>query len=101
MLRSEYFLYAFFLNSSVADMDFIGTPAVLTFNGSTPLQCSQVDITNDEIVENNETFFVQLGSSDDAINISVSSATVTITDDDCEYWIVLPSRCCCCCLSDA
>ena len=81
-------------------MDFIGTPAVLTFNGSTPLQCSQVVITNDEIVENIETFFVQLGSSDDAINISVSSATVTITDDDCEYWIVLPSRCCCC-LSDA
>ena len=51
-----------------------------------PDQCSQVDITNDEIVENDETFFVQLGSSDDAINISVSSATVTITDDDCEYW---------------
>ena len=44
-----------------------------------------MDITNDEIVENDETFFVQLGSSDDAINISVSSATVTITDDDCEY----------------
>ena len=69
------------------------TSAVLTFNGRTPLQCSQVDITNDEIVENDETFFVQLGSSDDAINIFVSSATVTITDDDCEYWIVLPARC--------
>ena len=74
-------------------MDFIDTSAVLTFNESTPLQCSQVDITNDEIVENDETFFVQLGSSDDAINIFVSSATVTITDDDCEYWIVLPARC--------
>ena len=70
---------------SAVGIDFIGTPAVLTFNGSTPLQCSPVVITNDEIVENNETFFVQLGSSDDAINIFVSSATVTITDDDCEY----------------
>ena len=81
-------------------MDFIDTSAVLTFNGSTPLQCSPVVITNDEIVENNETFFIQLGSLDDAINISVSSATVTITDDDCEYWNVLPSRCCSC-LGDA
>ena len=65
------------------------TSAVLTFNGSTPLQCSQVDITNDEIVENNETFFIQLGSTGDPVNISLDSATVAITDDDCEYWIVL------------
>ena len=74
---------------SAAGIDFIGTPAVLTFNGSTPLQCSQVDITNDEIVENNETFFVQLGSTGDLVNISLDSATVTITDDDCENWIVI------------
>ena len=66
-------------------MDFINTSVVLTFIASTLLQCSLVVITNDDIVENNETFFVQLGSSDDAVNISVSSATVTITDDDCEY----------------
>ena len=82
------------LDTSVAGMDFIDISAVLTFNASTPLQCSQVIITNDEIVENNETFFVQLESSDDAVNISISSATVTIADEDCEYWIVLPSRCC-------
>ena len=76
-------------------MDFIDTSAVLTFNGSTPLQCSQVDITNDVIVENNETFFVQLGSTGDLVNISLDSATVTITDDDCENWIVMTLKMIC------
>jgi len=74
--------------ASVADVDFITTSAVLTFNASTPLQCDQVIIINDSILENNETFFVQLESTDDVVNVSLNSAPVTIIDDDCEFWII-------------
>ena len=69
-------------------MDFITTSAVLTFNASTSLQCDQVIIINDSILENNETFFVQLESSDDVVTVSLNSAPVTIIDDDCEFWII-------------
>ena len=69
-------------------MDFITTSAVLTFNASTSLQCDQVIIIDDGILENNETFFVQLESSDDVVTVSLNSAPVTIIDDDCEFWII-------------
>jgi len=82
----QYLVYIHFV-TSVADVDFITTSAVLTFNASTPLQCDQVIIINDSILENNETFFVQLESTDDAVtvNVSLNSAPVTIIDDDCEF----------------
>jgi len=82
----QYLVYIHFI-ISVADVDFITTSAVLTFNASTPLQCDQVIIINDGILENNETFIVQLESSDDAVNVSLNSrsAPVTIIDDDCEF----------------
>ena len=79
---------------SIADMDFIDTSAVLTFNASMSLQCGQVTIRNDNVCEIDETFFVQLESSDGGVNISLNVATVTITDDDdcSEYWIFWPSK---------
>ena len=83
----QYLVYIHFV-ISVADVDFITTSAVLTFNASTSLQCDQVIIINDGILENNETFFVQLESSDDVVTVSLNSAPVTIIDDDCEFWII-------------
>ena len=80
----QYLVYIHFV-TSVADVDFITTSAVLTFNASTSLQCDQVIIINDGILENNETFFVQLESSDDAVNVSLNSAPVAIIDDDGEF----------------
>jgi len=80
----QYLICIHFI-TSVADVDFITTSAVLTFNASTPLQCDQVIIVNDGILENNETFFVQLKSTDDVVNVSLNSAPVTIIDDDCEF----------------
>ena len=74
--------------TSAADVDFITTSAVLTFNASTPLQCDQVIIINDSILENNETFFVELESTDDVVDVLLNSAPVTIIDDDCEFWII-------------
>ena len=83
----QYLVYIHFV-TFVADVDFITTSAVLTFNASTPLQCDQVIIINDGILENNETFFVQLESTDDVVTVSLNSAPVTIIDDDCEFWII-------------
>ena len=83
----QYLVYIHFV-TSVADVDFITTSAVLTFNASTPLQCDQVIIINDSILENNETFFVELESTDDVVNVLLNSAPVTIIDDDCEFWII-------------
>ena len=70
---------------SAAGMDFNTTSTVLIFNASISRQCESVTILNDIIIENNETFFVQLESIDPAVNITLGSAPVTIFDDDCEY----------------
>ena len=52
-------------------------------------QCLALSLTilNDTILENNETFFVQIESIDPAVNITFGSAPVTILDDDSEYEI--------------
>ena len=83
----QYLVYIHFV-TFVADVDFITTSAVLTFNASTLLQCDQVIIIDDGILENNETFFVQLESTDDVVNALLNPAPVTIIDDDCEIWII-------------
>ena len=59
-------------------------PADLTFPQGTTLQCTNISISDDAIVENDELFSVQLTSTDPAVILSPSarSATVTIGDDD-------------------
>ena len=81
---AQYFVFMH-VDISAADMDFNTISAVLIFNASISLQCESVTILNDIILENNETFFVQLESTDPAVNITLGSAPVTIFDDDCEY----------------
>ena len=66
-------------------MDFMTTSGVLTFNTSTPIQCDQVTIINDTILENDETFFVLLESTEAVVIIGSSLGNVTILDDDREY----------------
>ena len=65
-------------------MDFMTTSGVLTFNTSTPIQCGQVTIINDTILENDETFFVLLESTEAVVIIGSSLGNVTILDDDRE-----------------
>ena len=80
---AQYFMFMD-VDTSAAGMDFNTTSAVLIFNASISHQCESVTILNDTILENNETFFVQLESTDPSVNISLGSALVTILDDDCE-----------------
>ncbi len=46
------------------------------------MSCSLLSIVPDDVVELNETFSVTLESSDDAVLLGLSSANVTITDND-------------------
>ena len=57
--------------------------------------CVDIDIFDDEIVEDDEIFSVSLNSSD-PVNILVSSANVTIFDNDCKSLILLQLASCTC-----
>ena len=46
------------------------------------MQCVNISIIDDTIVEDDETFSVSLISTDLAVNITVSDATVTINPDN-------------------
>ena len=60
------------------------------FSPHTTIQCASVDIQDDSILENGETFLVALESNDtDIIVTEISSATVVILDNDSEFEIVL------------
>ena len=83
---AQYFMFMD-VDTSAAGMDFNTTSAVLIFNASISHQCESLTILNDTILENNETFFVQMESIDPAVNITLDSASVTILDDDSEYEI--------------
>ena len=45
-------------------------------------QCADIQLIDDSILENDETFFVMLTSTDRAVTINPNAATVTINDDD-------------------
>lgn len=49
---------------------------------ATQPQCADIQLVDDNIRENDETFFVMLSSSDSAVMINPSAGTVTINNDD-------------------
>ena len=51
---------------------------------SNHLQCQNISITNDLLVENTERFFVMLNSSDSSVEFSSTLATVDIIDNSSE-----------------
>ena len=65
------------------NMDFTPLPATsLPLTATNPIQCSTVSILDDTMVEPDETFSALLGSSNEFVDITQASSTVTITDDD-------------------
>ena len=46
------------------------------------IQCVEIPIMDDILLENDEFFIVSLGTTDGAVNILRDQAVVTITDDD-------------------
>ena len=66
----------------LAGMDFQPLAIELTFSALDRILCANITILDDEILENNETFTVQLSSNDPDAIVAVPQSTVTIIDDD-------------------
>ena len=82
-----YYVCGFTLSfCSTAPADYTAVLAPLEFtalNADQP-QCIDIAITNDNVLENDENFVLQLSTEDTAVDLSPSSTTVTITNDDSE-----------------
>ena len=80
-LSDNYFLFA-------ANVDFRKNPNdIYMFSNSTPvIDCIQVTIEDDQMVEANETFSVRLnaGASSEFVFFTRQEADITIKDNDCE-----------------
>ena len=70
--------------------DFISTNTQLSYEpDGIPVQCVNISIVGDSILENNEFFLVNLTTEDSAVILSPSKATINIINDD--------SKLTCCC----
>ena len=66
--------------TSVSSMEFTFRPVT-----ATEPRCRDIQITNEEVLENNESFLVILGSSDNAVLINQDTTNVTIFNDDSKF----------------
>lgn len=84
--------------STQADIDYIGfvEPRILVFHPGSNTPCNNFTILDDNILEDNETFTVQLETADIGVVIPLSpglnNATVTIVDDDGIGFYISSSR---------
>ena len=88
MGRINYCLFLISLYLFLSDGSDFNSPAVL--NGALAVGgnveiCFRFTIIDDDCVEDKESFEVELVSSDSYVDIHISSATVTIWDNDCEW----------------
>ena len=74
----------YYLVSPTDLSDFTRITAELTFQATVALQCSSISIVDDNILENDEVFSVQLSTLDPDVNVTRSTATVTIVNNDGE-----------------
>ena len=73
-------IWTFFFYEDISD--FSPLTVVLTFQPGTNGQCTSIAIVNDSILENDEDLLVELTTSDEAVALNPSSATITIEDND-------------------
>ena len=70
------------LSQCTDGLDFTLVQMSLIFVQDTIIQCVEILIMDDIILENDESFSVSLGTTDEAVNILQDQAVVTITDND-------------------
>ena len=70
--------------TDVVDFTPISPGTQLVFTSAETL-CVNISIENDAVLEENEVFFVELSTNDPQVNLSPSSASVTILDNDGKY----------------
>ena len=69
--------------------DFTFLPKNVTFSGASQRECVYINITDENIVEYDEIFFVELSTSDESISLSLSLGEVVIINDDSELLPVI------------
>ncbi len=69
---------------STADLDFATTTRVLAFFPSLEV-CAEIPIIDDDVLENDEVFIVELSTDDPNIQLGTESVSVTITNTDSMY----------------
>ena len=67
-----------------AGSDYLSAAVEIELGPSVDRGCLDIDILDDSDVEDTETFEVRLESSDTEVEIMISTATVTILDNDSE-----------------
>ena len=82
--KSQCLSHPSHLVSLTGTIDYTTVTAQLTFQATVTLQCSSISIVDDTILENDEVFSVQLSTLDQDVNLTPSTATVTIEDNDSE-----------------
>lgn len=73
---------AMLLSQCTDGPDFTSVQMSLIFVQGTTIQCVEIPIMDDVILENDESFSVSLSTNDGAVNILQDQAVVTITDND-------------------
>ena len=58
---------------------------MLAFNRATRRQCVEIEIVEDTILEDSESFYVSLNTSDPAVVVHSESSTVRIIDNDSTF----------------
>ena len=80
-------MFTHFFSISVAPGDYMLQDPTLTFDACDTIKCFIVQIVDDCILEDDETFIVKMTSTSMPGRIKVNSAdvvTVNITDNDCK-----------------
>ncbi len=65
--------------------DYTGITDFLIFSPFKTRDCVNISIATDDLVENDETFTVELSGNSDGVALGVSMATVTILDVDSKF----------------
>ena len=62
---------------------------VLTISGGSEIVCRSVSISDNGIVEYDETFNIELSNSDESVFLSLATAEIVIRNDDSELLFVM------------
>ena len=81
--------------TTVADDYGTPVPQLLVFNVGTTRLCTDITTVDDEVYEDTESFRVSISliNTNDNIEVTVPTATVLITDDDCKLECLCVGNC--------
>ena len=60
----------------------------ISFNSSVATQCQIIPVISDAILEIDETFLINLNTSDPDVLLENNSATITVTNDDRKFLLI-------------